>query len=156
VLLLLELNHKVMEDINERFARWQGQLVRHAAYLNNLLLTMAVVTIGFIFSLMDKKDFNPIGCEKVFLTGGLIFCLISFVFGGIGLGSRLFDYRATLDTIREEKKKTATSEADYYRCISEIYGKMTWFMFYGQSLFLLLGLAAITISLFILYNDKLF
>ncbi len=138
---------------NERFVRWQNILREHVSFLNNLLLTISFGILGFIFSLLNNKNFNPNCCQKIFFTFGLLTLLFSIIFGTGTIFSRLFDFRTTLNKIKSELNNKSVTD---YKTLMKVYQKTTWCLLYLQILTLLISTVSITISLISIFNEKLF
>ena len=58
------MNNNQTNDNSERFVRWHQNLREHLTFLNNLILTLAVGTFGFLISLLVNENFIPISCQK--------------------------------------------------------------------------------------------
>ena len=141
------------EKHKERFIRWQSRLIEQSAYLNNLLTTIGIATIGFMFSLVSK-EFNPSCCQKLLITSGLFIVFLSTLFGILGAITRLFDYRATLKKIRLEIKKDSGETIGEFRKLYKVYGSYTWCFFHSQSITLLLGIFLLAVGLISYYSNK--
>lgn len=139
----------------EKFVRWQSVLREQLTFLNNLVLTLSVGTIGFVLSLLGDKDFNPVCFQKIFLTTGLMLSLISLVFGFCTSFSRLSDYRVTVQKIKNETTRNFTEHA-FLKKLMDIFGKTTWVFFYLQIILFCVAILSLTISFLMVYNDKLF
>jgi hypothetical protein len=138
---------------NERFVRWQNILREHVTFLNNLLLTISFGILGFIFSLLNNENFNPNCCQKIFLTFGVLTLLFSIIFGIVTTFSRLFDFRTTLNKIKSELNNESLTD---YKILMKVFGKTTWCFLYLQIFTLLISTINITISLILIFNEKLF
>ncbi len=142
-----------MDDNKERFIRWQTRLIEHSSYINNLLLSIGIAIIGFVFSnLSSEYKFHC--CEKLFLIIGLIFIALSVLFGLVGSFSRLFDFKTTVSVIRLKIKNNncKDDEIEDLRKLYQIFGRITWLCFYSQVVCLSLGTINITVYLFLKYS----
>lgn len=146
-------DNKIHSD--EKFVRWQSVLRENLTFLNNLILTFSVGTIGFILTLLGDKEFNPTYCQKIFLTSGLMLTFISLALGFITSFSRLNDFRATVRKIRNELTGDF-SEHDFLKKLMDIYKNITWGLFYAQIIVFCIAVFILTISFFMIYSDKLF
>ena len=140
---------------NERFIRWQQILREHFTFLNNLLLTFSVGTLGFLFSLLNDKNFIPISCEKIFFTTALILIFLSILIGLVTSFNRLFDFRTTLKKIKSELNGKH-SELEKLNELKDFYSKSTWNLFYCQIIIFTIGIISLTIAFLMIYQDKLF
>lgn len=144
-----------MINNNERFIRWQQALREQLTFLNNLILTFSIGSIGFIFSLLNNSCFVPVGFQKFLFTSSLIIIFISTLFGIATSFSRLYDFRATVKKIKTELTEN-DSEVENLKKLIDLYGKLTWKLFYSQVIVFTVGVLTLTISLLIFYKDKLF
>lgn len=140
----------------ERFIRWQAILRDQLTFLNSLLLTISIGIIGFVFSSLTNIDFNPIYCQKLFLTIGLVLIFLSIVLGLSASFSRLIDYRTTTKKIKNEIDGEGKVVLEELKRLMKLYGKTTWFLFYSQVVFVTLGIINLMISFILIYSDKLF
>lgn len=140
---------------NERFIRWQQILREHFSYLNNLILIFSVGILGFLLTQLNDKEFHPVCCEKLFFTFGILVIIISILIGGATSFSRLFDFRATVKKINHEIKGNY-DELDELKYLMNLYGKMTWVLFYLQVISFSISIFSLAISFIMIYKDKLF
>jgi hypothetical protein len=140
---------------NDKFVRWQSVLREHLTFLNNLVLTFSVGTLGFVLSLLQNEKFVPTSCQKIFLTSGLIIAFFSLALGFVTAFSRLHDFRTTTKKIRNELKENF-SEHDYLKKLMDIYKATTWGFFYAQIITFCIAILSLTISFLMIYNYKLF
>lgn len=144
-----------MINSNERFTRWQQALREQLTFLNNLILTLSIGSLGFIFSLLNKSRFVPIDNQKLFFTISLFLFFISILLGLTTSFSRLFDFRTTVKKIKIELT-TKNPEVESLKELMDLYSKWTWRLFYGQVIVFAVGIITLSISLFLVYKDKLF
>ena len=138
------------EKINshERFVRWHQVLREHITFLNNLLLTISIGIVGFLFSLISEKS-NNLNCSlKIFLFQGAVLIFISVFSGFFTTLSRLFDFRSTLKKIKSEIKEEII-EMDELKYLMKMYGKLTWVLLYIQVISFILSMIFFTIVFFI-------
>ena len=151
---MTEIKGKI--NSNERFVRWQTVLREHLTNMNNLLLTIAIGSVGFLVSLLKDPDFKPVCCEKIFFSTGLILLFLS-VLTGIATGlSRLRDFRTTVEKIKAEYKGDQFAVIDDLKEIMELYGKYTWRLFYTQIGTLTLGIILLVVAFGLIFFEKLF
>ncbi len=140
---------------NERFIRWQQILREHLSFLNNLVLTFSVGTLGFLFSLLNEENFVPIYCQKIFFTIGLLVISLSILIGLATSFSRLFDFRITLKKIKQDLSGNH-SELKKLKKIMDMYSKSSWILFYSQVVIFTLGILNLLIAFLMIYQEKLF
>lgn len=151
---MTEMNGKI--NSNERFVKWQTVSREHMTYMNSLLLTISIGVVGFLLSLLKESCFNPVGWGKLFFTLGLISSFLSILLG-IGTGySRLKDFRATVKKIKAERIGNKLDAIDDLARLTDLYGKITWNLFYSQIIAIGLGLISLLIAFCMIYGVKLF
>lgn len=143
-----------MEDPNERFIRWQGNLIAQSSSVNNLLTTIGIGITGGII-IMFNNDFHPPCYIKVLFLVGIMFCAFSCFFGIAGSISRLFDFRFTLKKIKNERDKHSAADLQQIKDLYTMYGKLTWFFSTAQIICFGIGLISLWIAFFITYSDRI-
>lgn len=128
------------EKQKERFIRWQTKLIEQSTYINNLVLTIGIATLGFMFSILSKKELNLNCCQKLEIKFVINIIVISITFGLIGTISRLIDFRITLRKIKKEIDGNSLLEIDKLKALYKLFGTVTWWALYLQSGFFLLGI----------------
>lgn len=146
-------NTKINSD--DKFVRWQGVLREHLSFINNLILTLSVGVVGFVLSLLGEDNFNPNCCQKIFLTSGLIICLLSIALGFVTSFNRLQDFRTTLKKIKNDLMENS-NENEAMKGLIDMYGKITWGFFYGQMVAFCMSILSLTIAFILIYQSKLF
>ena len=141
---------------NERFVRWQTVLRDHLTFLNNLLLTISIGVVGFLLSFLRDPSFKPMHCDKFFFTAGLILSFLSISFGIITGFSRLIDFRSTVKKIKKELIGDSFSEITDLKERIGLYSKFTWWIFYFQTGFMLLGIISLFGAFSLIFSEKLF
>ena len=149
------MNNNQTNDNSERFVRWHQNLREHLTFLNNLILTLAVGTFGFLISLLVNENFIPISCQKIFFTLGLCLIFLSILIGLLTSFSRLFDFRTTLQKIKNDKSGNYF-ETKELKKLMDYYGKTTWKLFYGQVIFFFFGILNLVIAFLMIFKTKLF
>jgi hypothetical protein len=148
-------NHNKISSDN-RFVRWQAVLREHVTFLNGLLLTITIGIIGFLISLLGKSDFKLIHYQKIFFSIGLIISFFSAIVGITASISRLFDFRATVNKIKNEIGGVKRTELGDLKILMNLFGKTTWTLFYWQIITLLLSVLSLAICFLQIYCKKLF
>lgn len=157
-LLITHLNKPNLFMSTDRFSRWQTILREQLSFTINLLLTISIATIGFLFSVLNNSSFNPVHCQKLFFTIGLIFVFLSVIFGLVVSCIRLYDFRITLKKINIQRKQQQ-NQIDNTEDLGnrmKLIGNTTWIFFYLQIGTLCFGYINLGISFYLLFNDKLF
>ena len=146
---------KKHKEYKERFVRWQTVLREHLTFSNNLLLTVAIGTIGYLITFLNNREFNPQCAQKLFFSFG--FCLISIsLISGFGtIITRSIDFRTTVKKIKTKMIMDECNSTEY-TTIMNLYGNLTWILFYCQCISFMIGALSILVS-FIRHNfEKLF
>lgn len=150
---------KHLEELNERFVRWQDKQITLLTFSINLLFTLSVAAVGLIISNSDKPVFKDKFINGYSLTQTATFIIsLSAIFGVVALFSRLFDFRLTKNTVRarrllfkvknkikyESCKELSESELQCkitkLTCWTNFLGGATWFFFILQTLLFLTGI----------------
>lgn len=102
------------EDDKERYVRWQGYRIEQLSFSINLFIGLAVASIGFVISEIEKT-----ACmDKHYV---LLFLAFSLAVGIVATISRLVDFRYTV-------KKIESGNENLKRLI-DCAGKITWISF---------------------------
>lgn len=139
---------------NDRFVRWHQILREQLTYLNNIILTFSVATLGFLFSLLNEDNFVPSCYQKLFFTFGLAMIFLSIIFGLVTSFSRLFDFRTTLEKIKNETSGNY-SDLEELKQLKDLYSKSTWRLFYAQTITFILGILILTVAFVMIYQHKI-
>lgn len=125
------------------FVRWQSITIGQLTYAINLILGLAVASLGFEVTLLlnSKIDFDACWHKSDFLCVVTFFsasCLsilalvASIAFGIWAVINRLRDFRATMTAARLREKGKPNSEIDPYRALYRRLGRATWRLFWFQ------------------------
>lgn len=134
---------------DDRFTRWQSVLRQQVTFTNNLLLTISIGISGFMFGILNSKEFEIYCEEEKIIKYGLLFILISVTFGIITNFSRLIDFRLTLKKIKQELKNELISTTN--KTAMKVFGNITWFLFYSQIITMTIGTIILSIGLYKIY-----
>ncbi len=134
---------------DDRFVRWQSNLRKQVTFTNNLLLTIAIGISGFVFSLLNSEKLAMFCENKYTIKFGLLLILSSVAVGILTNLSRIIDFRLTLKKIKKELNKEGISNSS--KIAINVFGNITWILFYGQILSFITGVIFLSIGLFKLY-----
>lgn len=143
-----------MSNDNESFIKWQGITINQFTYAQNLILTFSVAALGFGLSFITNKEFMPFGVSKCFFVLSLLSLLISIGFGLWCVINRLRDFRITKDITR--KREQNSNNIEELRIKSRDLGKISWNLFWIEIGFFAGGIFLMSISMIIIYGNKLF
>lgn len=155
---LTEFEKSSIDDYKDRFARWHTKQIDLLTFCINLNFTISIAISGFIISNQDKPIFkDQLICDKYSLIKTTL-CLLAMTatIGVLALISRLNDFRLTKNTIKSRRRifeiendiryedfkqsnvESKKTEKDNLKYWATFLGKITWFFFYLQVLFLLI------------------
>lgn len=141
---------------NDRFIRWQSILRDHVTFINNLIMSLALLIAAYFVDLLSKEYFNPIREQKAFFTFGFFVILLSVFLGIATTLSRMRDFKFTLKKIRVDLIKNDISELEVLKTWMKLYGDVTWCLLYWQIGTFILGAISLIISICNIYSNKLF
>lgn len=114
------------------FVRWQANAITQLTYAANLVLTLAVATLGFQTSLLFNDKFCPVTWQKCLFALSLAAMVMSIA---VGLGlvlNRLLDFRETKEAAKLREDGAADSDIEPHRVLYRKYGQRTWTLFWWQ------------------------
>ena len=137
----------VKESDRERFIRWQKLAIDQLGYTLNFVLTLTIASLGYIFSLLKDKDFNPDMSARHWLLTSLILLEVAAVAGVACIINRLHDIQSTARHIRDKVKAPSSEEL-------QVMGFRTWILFYIQFAGFSIGIACLAIAMLLFYGSK--
>ncbi|HEV2799818.1 MAG TPA: hypothetical protein VGW12_04940 [Pyrinomonadaceae bacterium] len=140
---------------SERFIRWQGYTLNQVSFAINLFIGLSTATLGFSVSLLIDEKFVLHGRPKYIFTLGLLSQLLSLFFGVAAVMSRTLDFRYTAQVARNDEKGRDEERTALLRRRVRKFGKGTWFSFWTQIIFFVLGILCLITSIMIAYGGKL-
>jgi len=150
-------NEEREKKYRQRFIRWQERQIEHTSNLSNLLITLGIAVIGFVFSILNTNSYEKSKLHnsfKVLIVIGLVFLLISILFGILGGISRLHGFRATTQTIRARWKKY--SDVNEHLEKMNKFDKLTWFCLEYQICAMVIGVLFIGCMILVSVKNMLF
>lgn len=114
------------------FARWQSVTITQLTHAVNLVLSLAVATLGFQVSLLLGEDFKPESWQKCAFGLSLLLLSASIVFAVAVVVNRLRDFRATKEAERLREQGAPESTIELYRVLYRRLGAVTWGLFWCQ------------------------
>jgi hypothetical protein len=119
-----------MAEQNDRFVRWQKISVDYLGICNNVILVLTIGALSYSLALTQDKNFTAtraiharIGIVLIVALGAL--CL-SALLGLLCMLNRMRDFRGTAQRAKDSEKALSKEGL-------EQIGKLTWWLFYGQS-----------------------
>jgi hypothetical protein len=141
------------DNDHDAFVRWQGIAIAQFTYATNLVLGLAVATLGFAVTLLLNKEFVPVSWQKYAFSLGLLALVASIATGICFAVNRLRDFRATATTARGRAKG---ANADDSRELAESLGKCAWTLFRWQITSFAVALLLIVVGVGGIISSKLF
>jgi len=148
------------------FVRWQAITIAQLGFTSNLILTLAVASLGFSLTLVKDNDVTSYCWARCLLVFAIIGLLASVALGIWCSINRLADFRKTAQIARgREKLRAITSEQDKAASEKELnegrkkvkkLGNRTWTLFYWQVGTFGSGILALIGSFFAAYHAPLF
>lgn len=136
----------VAED--DKCQRWRKIAIDQLGYVLNLTLTFTVAALGYLFVLLEKKDFVPEASAKCFTKLSLLVLALSAICGYVCALNRLWDFRGTA---RRACDHPMAPTKDELRDL----GTRTWCLFYLQLALFGMGLVFLAVVLLLTYGSKL-
>ncbi|GLU55114.1 hypothetical protein [Dyadobacter frigoris] len=92
--MLIEVHTNIIDaqqkEYDERYKNWSAKALEQLGFTNNLIITLSVAFLGFLFTIDNAKCNN-----KCFYITIIIVCCISILFGILAMISRLYDFKIT-------------------------------------------------------------
>ena len=112
----------------DRLVRWQALTMAQLSTALSLLSGLSVAGLAFLFSLLQEKDFSPVGLYATLFLIALAAFLVAAATGIAAVITRLIDFRLTASKVRsgvvEEPLTVFGTDASGY-------GKATWRLFWA-------------------------
>ena len=141
---------------NDRFTRWQGNTLNQVSFAINLFLGLATATLGFSVSLLINEKFVLSGIARHLFAFALPCQLLSLCFGVVAVITRTLDFRYTAQIARNVEKGRDEARTALLRRRVKRLGEGTWFSFWMEIAFFVLGILGLITSITFTYSQKLF
>jgi hypothetical protein len=139
----------------ERFIRWQNRTIEQMGYAVNLILGLAVATLGFSHNLLSSSpEFTPIDFAKFCFTSSLFSTVTLIILGIWCVITRLEDFRITKDVARAEERASPTGQNGPRSKMNNL-GKRTWILFRWQWRTFGLAVSLLSLSFVVHFNETL-
>ncbi|MDQ3819285.1 MAG: hypothetical protein M3247_05560 [Thermoproteota archaeon] len=140
---------------SERFVRWQSNTLNQLSFAINLFLGLATAALGFCVSLLIDEKFVPSGRAKYLFTLALFCQMFSLFFGIVAVITRTLDFRFTARIARNVEKSRDEAQTELLRRRVKKLGRITWFSFWAEIGFFVLGILSLITHIMITYSQKL-
>jgi hypothetical protein len=144
------------DNKRDAFVRWQGITISQLTYAINLILALAVATLGFGVTLLLNKEFVLISWQKCIISAALLTLLASVGLGIWCVVNRLRDFRATEQVTCMLQKGLDDSEIQHLRALSDRLGKKTWSIFWWHIGTFGIGVVLVVVGVAVTVTSKLF
>lgn len=139
----------------DRYNRWQGLAINQLSVAVALISGLSISCLAFGFSLIQNKEFVPIGAFKVIFAWSFPFFLLAALFSFFAVVSRMMDFRLTARKVRQDKKPTYSRPLKIFWLGSDAYGRITWVLFWFSCIALVIGIVSLFASVWITYANPL-
>ncbi|MGI9310106.1 MAG: hypothetical protein ACR2P7_01070 [bacterium] len=123
-------------------ARWEDARVKQLSAVHHLILGLSVAALGFVVSLLFDGKIK----DATISVGLYWLSIISFGISiGFGVGcafNRLIDFRKTARREKLRCRGNSPIEVEYLQILTDIFGKITWFLLWCQIAFFGVGIFA--------------
>lgn len=114
------------------FIRWQATTITQLTYSVNLILGLAIGSLGFQVTILLKDTFNPIAWQKCAFSISIFLLLLSVALGIWCVINRLRNFRATSKAARMREEGKPSEDIQPYRDLYKKLGEKTWVLFWWQ------------------------
>lgn len=137
-----------------RYNRWQGFAIAQFSVAIALISGLSVASLGAGFSLLQNKEFLPIGVFKNLFEYSFVALLFAVLFSCSSVITRLLDFRLTARKVRKEQNPNYNRPLKIFRLDSEAYGQVTWWFFGISCLMFFIGVVLLFVSVAKTYSDR--
>lgn len=142
-------------DSLESFIRWQAILREQLTFANNLILTFAVASLGFVLTLLQNDPAKAL-CTLWAEFFAAIFLTASILFGIALVVNRLKDFRTSTRIAKQREAGANDAQLETDRITAEQLGGRTWCLFWWQIATFTMGAAAAAIAVMLPIATRLF
>ena len=121
-----------------------------------LLFGVSSASLAFCASLLTKDSFTLGGHKTCCFLAAVICFIVAILASVLATLTRLWDARATADIVRKRDDVEAKSEVEKLRANARCFGEWTWGLFYVQLVAFSVGAVFLLISLYLIFQSKLF
>jgi hypothetical protein len=115
---------------NDSFIRWQERSINELGKVINLLLSICLITIGFIVTKLLEQTFFAYNCySKCLIIGGCLMLLLTIVLLLIIILNRLTSIRNTAHIARAREKNIIDNNIKKLRKEVKCKDQITWRLF---------------------------
>lgn len=143
-------NSEKVNNINSRFSKWQMKQIDYLTFNINLILTISLAIVGFIYTSLDQKNVfqyscNQNSCPKTSIVLFLVIITIGVMLNYI----RFYNIKFTKDIVKFRKEKLDSKKSDKKKldtkinkliCTTKILGTISLIMFSIMTLIFLVSI----------------
>lgn len=144
------------KDKIETLRRYEATRREQLGAAVNLIFGLAAAGVGFCVSRIGDKDAHFSSPGTYFFLAAMVAFLATVGLCMLTTWTRLRDFRLTAERIRAELRDRPHVEIQRLRAQADSLGIRTWFLFRAQSASFFIGVALLAVSLWLLYQDRLF
>jgi hypothetical protein len=106
-------NSEKVDNINSRFSKWQMKQIDYLTFNINLILTISLAIIGFIYTSMDEKNVLEHSCNRNSCPNtSIVLFLVIITIGVILNYIRFYAIKFTKDIVKFRKEKLNSKNSD--------------------------------------------
>jgi hypothetical protein len=139
------------QEDKERYVRWQNYRITQFSFANNLFLTFSLAGLAFLTKIITDKNFIINDTNKFSIFLSLLFMIISAVAGTAMVLIRLWNFRLTVQKIKNHENNNNFS----FKYILTILEKISWPTLISQILSLAIGAYYLLKAILIVYGARL-
>jgi len=137
---------------NKSYLKWQGIRISQLGFTNNLIIALAIATLGFTIDFVQTENLTLSSVQKFLFWIGCSLVLISISLGIFVAINRLEDFKLTANIARKrETEKRDEIEND--RIEAKRLGRKTWNGFIGQIVTFIVSFLFLIIMVLISLKD---
>lgn len=137
------------------FIRWQRLSIEQFGYANNLILALAVTSLGFTVALLQRADFVPASWQKCVFTSALTSLSSSAAFGIWCVLNRLRDFSLTARIARRRGRSAEDPMTPLREEVARL-GELSWHILRWQTATFGFGVVLVMAGVVGVLKTKLF
>jgi len=125
--------------------RWQGRTIEQFGYAQNLILGLAIASIGYEIALVLNKEIERASWQNCLLSISLLAFVISAGSALWCVVIRLRNFRATADIARKREDGASNQDLQPQRTKTKELGELTWTLLWWQISSFAIGVLSLVI-----------
>lgn len=141
---------------DERLIRWEEKRREYLGGAILLMFGLSSASLAFCGSLLTQSSVKLGGWRTASFLAAAVFFVLALLASVIVTLTRLQDARTTANIVRKERESMVAGYMERLRSKPELWGKLTWRLFYIQISTFFIGACFLLISLCLIFQSKLF